>query len=181
MPQNHQLVHRRPPALASREQQISCLALGVICLATLLGGILCFVEHSHAVAERLLVPAGLALLTSGLVQARVIASAWRTGRLTLSGLPLVQFGFWRALSCGAFLAYLAALAIGPRDYVACLWLGVVSLWYAGLAAAAGGLALDVGNLAPLDPRPHGPQQRMAGFRRHAAAGRGRSEPTGAGR
>jgi hypothetical protein len=132
VPREQKLAHHRPLLLAGRDPRIPCVVLGVVCVATLLGGILCFIEHSHAVAERLLIPAGLALLTSGLVQARLIASAWRNGRLTLSELPLVRFGFWRALSCGAFLAYLAALAVGPRDYVACLWLGAVSLWYTGM-------------------------------------------------
>ncbi len=132
MPHEQKLTHRRLPLLARRDQQIPCVVLGMVCVATLLGGILCFVEHSHAVAEHLLVPAGLALLASGLMQARLIASAWRTGRLTLSDLPPARFGFWRALSCGAFLTYLAALVVGPRDYVVCLWLGAISLWYVGL-------------------------------------------------
>lgn len=134
MPQYHRMVHRPPPALASREQKISCLALGTICLATLLGGILCLVEnsveHSRAAAGRLLVPAGLMLVVSGLIQARLIVDAWRNRRMGLVGLPLVQFSFWRAVSSGAFVAYVAALAVGPREYVACLWVAVVSLWYA---------------------------------------------------
>ena len=134
MPQYHRMMHRPPPALASREHQITCLALGTICLATLLGGILCLVEnsveYSRAAAGRLLVPAGLMLLISGLIQARLIVAAWRNRRLELAGLPLLQFSFWRAVSSGAFVAYVAALAVGPREYVACLWVAVVSQWYA---------------------------------------------------
>ena len=101
MPKFHQLVYRPPPALASREQQISCLALGIICLATLLGGIFCFVENSvdnsRAASGRLLVPAGLLLVIGGLIQVRLIVAAWRNRRLEPAGLPLVQFSFWRAL------------------------------------------------------------------------------------
>jgi hypothetical protein len=130
------MVHRPPPALASREHQITCLALGIICLATLLGGILCLVansvEYSRAAAGRLLVPAGLMLVVSGLIQARLIVVARHNRRLELAGLPLLQFSFWRALSSGAFVAYLAALAVGPREYMACLWVAVVSLWYSVL-------------------------------------------------
>lgn len=133
MPQDHRMVYRRPPDLVSREHQIPCFALGIICLATLLGGILCLVEnsveHSRG-AGRLLVPAGLTALISGLIQSRLILAAWRNRRLEPSGLPLVQFGFWRAFLSGAFVAYLAALVVGPRDDVAWLWMGVVSLWYA---------------------------------------------------
>ncbi len=134
MPQYHRMVHRPPLALASREHQITCLALGIVCLATLLGGILCLVEnsveYSRAAAGRLLVPAGLMLLISGLIQVRLIVAAWRNRRLELAGLPLVQFSFWRAVSSGAFVAYLAALVVGPREYMACLWVAVVSSWYA---------------------------------------------------
>lgn len=129
MPHSHQLVHRRPPAPPSREQQISCLALGVICLVTLVVGLFCFVEHSRA-AGRLLVPAGLMLVVSGLIQARILLTVWQNRRLELDGLPLLRFSFWRALLSGAFVAYLTALVIGPREHIAYLWLAVVSLLYA---------------------------------------------------
>jgi len=132
VPTYHQLVHHRPPALAGREQRLSYLALGIICLATLAGSLFCFVEHSRAAASPLLVPAGLMLVASALIQARIVVVAWRTRRLESSGLPLLRFGFWRALLGGAFVAYLVALVVGPREHMAYLWLAVVSLLYAVL-------------------------------------------------
>jgi hypothetical protein len=120
----------RPSAQDGWQSWASLVALGLVALATLAGGIACLWVHGRAsVPEHLLVPAGVVCLASFWAQSRVFITAWRHRQFATDGSPLGKAGFWRRLFAGAFFAYLAALAVGPRPGVDWAWFSAVAAWY----------------------------------------------------
>jgi hypothetical protein len=112
---------RRPAFLA---------VYSLVALATLAGGIAAIFVHTRASAgEHVLAPAGLVLLVSSVVQSRSVWRLWRPRRMSAPNLPLATWRSWRQLLAGAFVAYIAAAAIGPARYLSCAWLAAVAAWY----------------------------------------------------
>ena len=127
------LALHQPPRPTGSHAWIALAAYGGLLLVTLSAGFYCFALHAQSVdMERVLAPAGVALVASALVQCRLIASGWRHRRLAATESPLAHFSFWRRLGVGAFLAYLAALAIGPLPYAVSAWVAAVAVCYAVL-------------------------------------------------
>jgi UDP-N-acetyl-D-mannosaminuronic acid transferase (WecB/TagA/CpsF family) len=127
---NKTLATRRPPQPA-RQAWASLAAQGVVSLATAAAGIYCLWTHSRIIdAERVLAPAGIALLASFLAQARIAIAGWQNRGALADQNPLGQFRFWRWMLTGAFFVYLAALAAGPRPNLGWAWLSAVAVGYA---------------------------------------------------
>lgn len=130
MPTRERLAVHRPPARRSRDAWAPLGTLAALWLATLAGACGCLVLHAMepAGSERILVPAGMALLASALLQARLAVTGWRNGRLVGADNPARRLGFWSAAFAGAAVAFLVTLALGPARYVGCAWMAAVSLW-----------------------------------------------------
>lgn len=124
------LAVRRPPAPAGWQSWASLAVCGTLCLATAAGGVLCLWVHAARGSERVLAPAGIALLASAAVQLRLSGMGIRNRRIFTDQAPFRQLGFWRLFFAGVFFTYLAALFVGPLEYVVCAWIAGVSLWYA---------------------------------------------------
>jgi hypothetical protein len=130
MPKSVALPVGRPSARDGWQSWASLATLVLVSLATLVGGIACLWVHARASApEHFLVPAGVVGLASFWVQLRVFITAWRQRHFATHGGPLGKIGFWRRLFAGAFIAYVAALAVGPRPGVGSAWLSAVAAWY----------------------------------------------------
>ncbi|MBI3840300.1 MAG: hypothetical protein HY288_20450 [Planctomycetia bacterium] len=124
------LAVRRPVAPAGWHSRACLAALGLVALATLSGGAACLWYHAHVAGpQHVLGPAGIIFLVSGLMQLRIATIAWRAGRLAARQNSGPVLRSWRLFLAGAFLAYVAALAIGPAEYIGCAWLAAVAAWY----------------------------------------------------
>ncbi len=98
--------------------------------ATLALAIACLWIHAGAPqTESTLAPAGIVCIACFLVQSRIATAAWRNRRHANHEFPWRQLHFWVGLSAGAFFAYLAALALGPRPYIGWAWLSAVAVAY----------------------------------------------------
>jgi broad specificity phosphatase PhoE len=127
------LAPRRPSQPTGSRTWAALAVCGGLSFITLSAGFYCFALHAQSVdLERILAPAGVALVASALVQGRLIVDGWRNRRLATTENPLAHFSFWRRLAVGAFFAYLAALAIGPLPNAVSAWVAAVAVCYAVL-------------------------------------------------
>ena len=106
------------------------LAVGLVAIATAVGGISCLIGHGCALdVEYVLAPAGVTLLTMSLAQFRVSWIAWPKPKALSSANSQKGWGFVRLLVFGSLVGYIACLAIGPIPYIECAWLTTLVVWY----------------------------------------------------
>jgi hypothetical protein len=134
-------------------------AIGTVALTTLIAGALLLVAHNRAqIAEHVLAPAGIVLLVCSVAQLRIAARLWNRRGAQGPQRDWRSLSFWRRLVVGAFLAYAAALAIGPVAYIEFAILAAIAAWYTVL-------------LLPLAFSSSALQRRFASFDRAGWIGR----------
>ncbi len=106
------------------------LAVGLVAMATAVGGISCLLVHSRAFdVEYVLAPAGLILLAMSVAQFRVAWLGWPKPQSHSAASALKCWNFMRRLLTGSVGAYVTCLAIGPIPYIECAWLTMLVVWY----------------------------------------------------
>ncbi len=119
--------------LIDRRSIVSLLIQSGIWLAMLVGGGACVVEHFREPAG-VLGYAGIGLLACAAIQARVGMTIWR--KHLAAPAPWTSARGVAALAAGGFLAFLGALAIGPRPGMAWAWWAAVASCYTAIVCFA---------------------------------------------
>lgn len=130
MPANRDRSRFDRPRFGDWKCQLCLVAHGGVAAATLAAGISCLWVHALRVSpDRLLAPAGVLLIVCAVAQGRLVWSGLRSGRLAGGGSPLRNAAFWRMLTAGLFVAYLAALLVGPVGSIGWAWGAIAVAWY----------------------------------------------------
>jgi len=142
MPQAHPLVTMRRDVRPWWFASLCWIALAIIALATLAGGITLLIARFRASGPQpVMLPAGALLLLCAAMQARVLGALWRREQRGASQrpaqFPVANVAVARRLnwhwpvrwSAGAFGAYLLTLCLGPAPNLVWAWVALVAAWH----------------------------------------------------